>query len=95
LVSSGSGTTTGNGTGTFEIEIEFTGGTGLFAGATGQETVTGTFVSTGPTTGAITGSYVGTLSSVPEPGGLALLTPAHAVGAVVLVRAQRNKPTTD
>jgi hypothetical protein len=91
---SGSGTTTGMGTGTFENEIVFTGGTGLFAGATGEMTVTGTEVSTGPTTGAITASYVGTLSSVPEPGGLALLTPAIAVGAVVLVRARRNKPTT-
>jgi hypothetical protein len=94
-ISAGSGTTTGMGTGTFEIEIMFTGGTGLFAGVTGEVTVTGTIVSTGPTTGAITASYVGTLSSVPEPGGLALLTPAVAAGAVVLVRGRRNKPTPD
>jgi hypothetical protein len=89
-----SGTTTGNGTGTFEIEIVFTGGTGLFAGATGEVTVTGTELSTGPTTGAITGSYVGTLSSVPEPGTLSLFIPAVAVGAVILVRARRNNTTT-
>jgi hypothetical protein len=57
-------------------------------------TVTGTILSTGATTGAITGSYVGTLSSVPEPGGFALLIPAVAVGAVVLVRERRNKTTT-
>ena len=56
--------------------------------------MTGTEVSTGPTTGAITGSYVGTLSSVPEPGGLALLATAVAVGALLLVRERRNKPTT-
>jgi hypothetical protein len=92
--SSGSGTTTGKGTGTIEIEIVFTEGTGFFAGATGEVTVTGTELSTGPTTGEITGSYVGTLSIVPEPGGPAVLTPAVAVGAVVLVRARRNKPTT-
>ena len=93
-ISSGSGTTTGMGTGTFEIEIVFTGGTGLFAGATGEVTATGTELSTGPTTGTITGSYVGTLSSVPEPGGLALLIPPVAVGTVVLVRARRNNTAT-
>jgi hypothetical protein len=96
---SGSGTTIGMGTGTFETEIVFTGGTGLFAGATGGMTVTGTIESTGPTTGEITGSYVGTLSSVPEPGGLALLVPALAVGACVQVFERRRKirshrPTT-
>ncbi len=88
---SGSGTTTGMGTGTFETEIVFTGGTGFFAGATGGMTVTGTEVRTGPTTGAITGTYVGMLSSVPEPGGLALLAPAIAVGACVLVRERRRR----
>ncbi len=77
------------GTGTFDIEIVFTGGTGLFAGATGQETVTGTIDSTSPTMGAITGSYVGTLS-VPEPGALALLAPAVTLGACGIVRERRR-----
>lgn len=88
-ISSGHGTTTGMGTGTFDIEIVFTGGTGLFAGATGQETVTGTIDSTSPTTGAITGSYVGTLS-VPEPVALALLAPAVTLGACGIVRERRR-----
>jgi hypothetical protein len=47
---SGTGTTTGMGTGTFETEIVFAGGTGLFAGATEEMTVTGTEISTGPMT---------------------------------------------
>jgi hypothetical protein len=88
---SGSGTTTGPDTGTFQTVIVFTGGTGFFLGATGGMTVTGTETSTGPTTGTITATYVGTLSSVPEPGGLALLTPAIAAGAIVLVRRRSNE----
>jgi hypothetical protein len=89
----GSGTTTGVGTGTFTTFIVFTGGTGLFAGATGGMTVTGTEMTTGPTTGTITASYVGTLSSVPEPGSLALLASAVAIGAIVLVRGKSSKGT--
>ncbi len=77
-ISSGDGTTTGMGTGTFEIEITFTGGTGLFAGATGEVTVTGTEASTGPGTGAITGSYVGTLSTSPNLAGSPCSLPPSA-----------------
>ncbi len=91
---SGSGTTTGPGTGTFQTEIVFTGGTGFFFGATGGMTVTGMETSTGPTTGTITATYAGTLSSVPEPGGLALLTPAIVFGAIVLVRRRSNERTS-
>jgi hypothetical protein len=79
--SSGSGTAHGNGTATVTIDFIFTGGTGHFAGATGEATFTGTITSTSPTTESITGSYVGTLSVVPEPSTLALLVPAMAVGA--------------
>jgi hypothetical protein len=88
---SGGGTASGNGTATFTIEFVVTGGTGLFAGATGDATLTGTITSTGATTESITGSYVGSLSVVPEPCTLALLAPAVAVGAVVMSRGRRRE----
>ena len=86
---SGDGTASGHGTATFEVDFVITGGTGLFAGATGEATITGTITSTGPTTESINGSYVGSLALVPEPSSLALLAPAVAVGAVVVVRRRR------
>jgi hypothetical protein len=89
--SSGSGTANGNGTASVTIDFIFTGGTGLFAGATGEATVTGTITSTSSTTESITGSYVGTLSVVPEPTTLALFVPAIAVGAVTAVCRRRRE----
>jgi hypothetical protein len=70
--SSGSGTANGNGTARVTIDFVFTGGTGLFAGATGEATLTGTITSTSSATESITGSYVGTLSVGPEPTTLAV-----------------------
>jgi hypothetical protein len=86
---SGDGTASGLGTATFEVDFVITGGTGLFAGATGEATITGTITSS--TTESITGSYVGSLSLVPEPSSLALLASAVAVGAVVVVRGRRRE----
>jgi hypothetical protein len=84
---SGSGTGNGLGTATFTIDFLITGGTGLFAGATGEATITGTITTTSPTTESITGSYAGSL--VPEPSSLVLLAPAVVIGAVVVVRGRR------
>ncbi len=68
-----------------------TGGTGLFAGAMGDVTLTGTITQTSSTTQSISdGSYVGSFT-VSEPSSLALLAPAVAVGAVVLSRQRRRQ----
>jgi hypothetical protein len=70
---SGSGTASGQGTATVTIDFVIKGGTGFFAGATGEATLTATITSTGPTTASITdGSYVGSLT-IPEPASLTLL----------------------
>jgi hypothetical protein len=71
--SSGMGTASGQGTATFEVDLDFTGGTGIFAGATGGVTITGTIVRHSPTTDSVTASYAGSLSVVPEPATLTLL----------------------
>jgi hypothetical protein len=87
---SGSGTGSGHGTATFTVDFSITGGTGLFAGAMGDVTLTGMITQTSPTTESINdGSYVGSFS-VPEPSTLTLFAPACAVGAVVLVRQRRS-----
>jgi hypothetical protein len=70
---SGRGTASGHGTATFMVEFMFTGGTGSFAGATGGAILTGTITQTSPTTESISGSYSGSLTSVPEPSTLALI----------------------
>jgi hypothetical protein len=88
-ICSGSGTASGHGTATFTVDYIFTGGTGLFAGDTGEATITATVTSTGSTTESATGSYAGSL--VPEPSSLALLASAVAVGAVVVVRGRRRE----
>ncbi|MFI5458510.1 MAG: PEP-CTERM sorting domain-containing protein [Isosphaerales bacterium] len=90
---SGSGTANGKGSATVTIDLVITGGTGFFAGYTGEATITATITSTGPTTESVMGSYVGTLS-VPEPSTLALLAPAVAALAVVVVRRQRREAMT-
>jgi hypothetical protein len=86
--SSGQGTASGHGTATVTLDYVITGGTGLFTGATGEVTVTGTITQTSATTESFDGSYTGTLTTVPEPGTLAMLIPAIAAGAVVVVRAR-------
>jgi hypothetical protein len=89
--SSGSGTGNGKGSATFTAHFVFTGGTGIFSGATGDAFVTGTITQTSPTTEAISATYSGVLHTVPEPGSLALFVPAAALGAVMLVRQRRRK----
>ena len=90
-ICSGSGTASGHGTATFTVYYFFTGGTGLFVGDTGEATLTATVTSTSSTTESAAGSYVGSLSLVPEPRSLALLASAVAVGAVVVVRGRRRE----
>jgi hypothetical protein len=51
--SSGSGTASGHGTATFTIDFVITGGTGDFAGDTGEATLTGTITQTSATTESI------------------------------------------
>jgi len=88
---SGSGTGNGNGTATFTVDFVITGGTGSFAEALGEVTLTGMITQTSPTTESVSdGSYVGSFS-IPEPSSLALLAPAVAVGAVVLARQRRRE----
>jgi hypothetical protein len=77
--SSGSGTASGTGTAAVTIDLLFTGGTGLFAGDTGNATITGTITTTGPTTESFSGTYSGSLTTVPEPGYLLLLAPAAVI----------------
>lgn len=72
--SSGDGTASGHGTATFTIDYVITGGSGVFTGATGVATLIGTITQTSPTTESISGSYTGSLTQVPEPSTLILLT---------------------
>ncbi len=88
-ICSESGTASGQGTATFTVDYVYTGGTGLFAGDTGEARITATVTSTSSTTESATGSYAGSL--VPEPSSLALLASAVAVGAVVVVRGRRRE----
>jgi hypothetical protein len=68
---SGEATSNGQGTATFEGDYSLTGGTGPFAGATGDIAVNGTITRTSPTTEDISASYHGTIT--PEPSSLLLL----------------------
>jgi hypothetical protein len=82
---SGSGTGNGNGTATFTIDFVITGGTGDFAGDTGEAILTGTITQTSPTTESITnGSYTGSITPAPEPGTWMLL--AAGIAAVCRLR---------
>jgi hypothetical protein len=89
--SSGSGTASGTGTATLTLDFVFTGGTGLFAGATGNAKATGTITQTSPTTESITnGSYTGTLEVVtPLPAALPLF--ATGLGALGLLGWRRKR----
>ena len=91
--SSGSGTADGNGTATFTLDFVFTGGTGLFAGATGDATATATITATGATTELITGSYIGSLTTAtPLPAALPLF--ATGLGALGLLVRGAGSGTT-
>ena len=89
---SGSGTANGNGTADVTIDFVITGGTGYFAGDTGEVTITATIMVTGMNSASLTGTYAGSI--VPEPGTFTLLAPSMAMGAVVLFRGRRRKART-
>jgi len=86
--SSGNGTGNGNGNGggTFTVNLVITGGTGYFAGDTGEVTLMGTLTRTGPTTLAVSnGSYTGSLTTA-EPSAAILM--GTALMAIVLGAAK-------
>jgi hypothetical protein len=85
---SGSGTGNGQGSATFTVDFVITGGTGDFAGVTGEATLTGTITQSSPTTESISGSYTGTLNSAPEPASMMLVT-AGLAGLGLLRRRGR------
>jgi hypothetical protein len=88
--STGSGTASGRGTATFTLDFVFTGGTGQFAGDTGEATVTGTITSTSATTESITGTYTGTLTAAtPLPAALPLF--ATGLGTLGLLGWRRKR----
>jgi hypothetical protein len=88
--SSGSGTGNGKGVATVTIDFVITGGTKLFAGAAGEATITATITQTSATTESITGTYVGSLTTVPEPSTFILLAPAVAVAALGVALRRRR-----
>jgi hypothetical protein len=88
--SSGDGTASGMGTAAVTLDLVITGGTGLFAGDTGEATANETIMQTSSTTESATGSYSGFLSTVPEPSSLALLAPA----AVIVFGRRRRRAMT-
>ena len=69
----------------------FTGGTGLFAGASGQAGFTGTALFTSPSTALASFSYDGTISMVPEPGNWA----RFAMGLAALATRWRRLRTAE
>jgi len=88
--SNGNGTASGLGTATFTLDFVFTGGTGQFAGDTGEATVTGTITRTSATTESITGTYTGTLTAAtPLPAALPLF--ATGLGALGLLGWRRKR----
>jgi hypothetical protein len=80
--SSGDGTASGHGTAATEIDLVFTGGTGEFAGVTGEATFSGGVTMTSPTTESLNGTYVGAITLSPEPSSLPALV---LVGLTLLV----------
>jgi hypothetical protein len=81
---SGMGTTTAGGTSTL-VDL-FTGGTGKFAGLTGEVTVTGTST----TAGVFTGTYTGFITT-PEPSSLALMLAGIALLPLMRKRLARGR----
>ncbi len=85
----GKGKGNGNGTATFTVNLLITGGTGYFAGDTGEVTLTGTIARTGATSASVSnGSYSGSLTTTPEPSAAVLM--GTALMAMVLGAAWRR-----
>jgi len=71
-------------TGSVDIALDtIIGGTGAFAGDTGEVTTTGTSTRTSPTTSTFTGTYTGFITT-PEPSSLALML--TGIGLLPLMR---------
>ncbi len=86
----GSGTASGTGTAALSLVFSITGGTGIFAGATGDIVASVVVTSAGPATESESGTYAGSLSlAAPEPGSLILLT-----SAAMLAFCLRRRLTT-
>jgi PEP-CTERM motif len=88
-----SGTVTGTNTSTETIHAVITGGTGMFAGDTGQSTNTGTSRVTSPTTALFTGSYTSSIMTVPEPSSLALMLAGIGLLPLMRKRLARGRQT--
>jgi hypothetical protein len=87
--SSGDGTASGTGTASLTIDFVISGGTGVFAGASGDVDVTGKLTMTSPTTESFVGTYGGALNGVPDQSStLVMLVPS--VAAVFLGRARKT-----
>jgi len=80
------GTFTGSGTvnGTVTTDSLVTGGTGMFAGDKGVSTITSTCTTTSPTTSSCAGTFTSSITTVPEPGSLALVL--TGIGFLPLMR---------
>jgi len=82
-------TARGPGGETVTIDFVITGGTGLFAGATGEFDATVNVTAISPTTDSESGTYIGTLTlATPEPGSLILFGSAAVV--VFCMRRRRT-----
>jgi hypothetical protein len=70
-------------------DFVITGGAGIFAGASGDGTITGTLTVTGPTTESFSGTYVESIQTAPDGGStFALMGPSVLV--VFLARARKT-----
>ena len=92
------GTLTGNGTETGSTSITtfndvITGGTGIFAGDTGQITGTSTCTSTSPGTSSCTSTSTGSITT-PEPSSLALMLAGTGILPLIRKRLARGRQAT-
>jgi hypothetical protein len=86
---SGDGTANGQGTATVELDLAFTGGTGLFAGDTGEALADEMLMLTGPQSVSVSGSYSDAVTIIAEPGSAALFAAVTALAAGLAVRRRR------